>query len=437
MASIGKLAGVFGLALMAATPAAAQTTVTWWHALAGQLGAKVDEIAARFNESQSEYRVQPVYKGNYTETLTGAIAAFRAGEHPHIVQVFEVGTATMMAAEGAVYPVEDLMRDAGVPFDKSDYLPAVISYYETADGKLLSLPFNSSTPVMFYNKDAFAKAGLNPDEPPETWEAVAEASRALLAAGYSCGFSTGWQSWVQIENMLAWHNQPMATQENGFAGLDAEFVFDGEFMTRHIANLADWTRDNVFVYAGRRGDSLPKFTTGECPMYMNSSAYFGGITEQAAFDWGIAMLPYYSDVAGAPQNSIIGGATLWVLRGHDDDAYKGVAEFFRFMSSPEIQADWHQTTGYVPITNAAYEQSLEQGFYDDNPGADVAIRQLTLNPPTENSKGLRFGNFVQIRDIINDELEAVWSGRKTAAAALKDMVRLGDEQLRRFERQAN
>ena len=130
--------------------------------MGGTNGERVNKIAEDFNATQSDYKVVPVYKGNYTETMTAAIAAFRAGEHPHIVQVFEVGTATMMAAKGAIYPVEQMMKDAGEPFDKSDYLPAVISYYQTPEGELLSMPFNSSTPVLWYNADALAATGVAP-----------------------------------------------------------------------------------------------------------------------------------------------------------------------------------------------------------------------------------------------------------------------------------
>ncbi len=409
--------------------------IQWWHAMGGELGQKLQEIAQGFNESQDEYAVTPTYKGDYTETMTGAIAAFRAGQPPHIVQVFEVGTATMMAAEGAVYPVYQLMEDAGVAFDPNDYIPAVVGYYTTPDGQMLSLPFNSSTPVLWYNKDAFEQAGLDPNDPPETWEEVGEYAKQLQEAGYACGFSVGWQSWVLVENMSAWHNQPIGTLANGFEGLGTELVFNqNEVVPRLVAQLAEWQQDKIFDYGGRRGDSLPKFTTGECGMYINSSAYYAAISEQAEFEFGIAMLPHFADAEDAPQNSIIGGATLWVLRGHEPEAYEGVAKFFSYLSSPEVQADWHQYSGYVPITEAAYELSQEQGFYEENPGTDVAIQQLNLNPPTENSRGLRFGNFVQIRDVINEELEAIWAGQKSAEEGLDAAVERGNQLLRRFER---
>jgi len=169
---------------------------------------------------------------------------------------------------------------------------------------------------------------------------------------------------------------------------------------------------------------------------MNSSASYAGIKRNAAtFQFGVAPLPFWPQVASEPQNSIIGGATLWVLRGHDSEEYKGVAKFFSYLSRAEVQADWHQFTGYLPITTAAYDLSQKQGFYEMNPGTDTAIKQINNKAPTANSKGLRFGNFVQIRDIINEELEAVWAGNKSAQEALDDAVKRGNELLRRFEQQ--
>ena len=416
----------------------AATEIEWWHAMGGKLGEKVVEIAEGFNASQSDYVVTPVYKGNYTETMTAAIAAFRAKQQPHIVQVFEVGTATMMAARGAIYPVHQLMADAGEPFDPKNYLAAVTGYYTDSDGNMLSMPFNSSTPILYYNKDAFAKAGLDPNNPPQTWPEVEAAAKATQAAGYPCGFTTGWQSWVQIENFSAWHNLQIGTKANGFSGLDTEFTFNSKPHVHHIGALADWQKSKVFDYGGRRSDSAPKFYSSECVMYMNSSAARAGVMANVKdFEVGMGMLPYWPDIGAAPQNSIIGGATLWVLQGREAEEYKGVARFFSFLSSAEVQADWHQFTGYLPITSAAYDLSKSQGYYDENPGADIAIKQMTLKAPTDNSKGLRFGSFVQIRDIINEELEAIWSGQKSAQDGLDKAVERGNELLRKFEKANN
>ncbi len=424
---------IFGVAL-GGPSAKAAVELQWWHAMGGALGEKVNEIAAGFNASQSEYQITAVYKGNYTETMTGAIAAFRAKQQPHVVQVYEVGTATMMAAEGAIVPVYQLMADAGEPFDPGAYLPAVTAYYTDAEGNMLSLPFNSSTPVLYYNKEAFAKAGLDSDKPPQTWPEVGDYAAKLIAAGYDCGFSTAWQSWIHLENFSAYHDIPFGNKDNGFASLDTVFEFNNASTAAHIQQLADWQADNTFVFAGRRNEGNAKFSAAECAMHTESSAGYGIFKKNAQFDFGIAPLPYWPDVGGAPQNTIIGGASLWVLSGHSDEDYKGVAKFFNYLSSSEVQADWHQSTGYLPITTAAYELSREQGFYEANPGTDTAIKQMTGKAPTTNSKGLRFGNFVQVRGVINEELEAIWSGDKTAEEGLNDAVARGNDLLRKFQR---
>jgi sn-glycerol 3-phosphate transport system substrate-binding protein len=423
-----------GLLLSTATGAYAQTEIQWWHAMGGALGEKVEEIAKGFNESQDEFTVIPSYKGNYTETMTAAIAAFRAGEQPHVVQVFEVGTATMMAAAGAVKPVYAVMEQADIEWDADAYLPAVKSYYSTPEGQMLSLPFNSSSPVMWYNQDLLDQVGA---DVPETWDEIFALAEKLQAEDHKCAVSFGWQSWVMIENYLAWHNEPIGTKENGFAGFDTELQFaESENLVNLLQKIADSQEEGTFKYGGRRGDSLPLFTSGECALWMNSSAYYADMKEQAEFEFGQSMLPLNTAAADKPQNSIIGGATLWVLEGHADGDYQGVAEFFNYMSSPEVQLDWHKATGYVPITTAAYELAKEQGYYEEEPGTDTAIRQLSLNQPTANSAGLRFGNFVQIRDVINEELEELWAGNKTAEEALRAAQERGNELLREFEQQS-
>jgi sn-glycerol 3-phosphate transport system substrate-binding protein len=413
--------------------AIAATEIQWWHAMGGALGETVNDIATGFNRSQSDFVVKAVYKGNYTETMTAGIAAFRSGQPPHIMQVFEVGTATMMAAKGAIYPVYQLMKDQGLPFDQSRYLSAVIGYYTSTDGNLLSMPFNSSTPVVFWNKKAFAKAGL--DRSPKTWEEMGEFSKKIIASGgASCGFTIGWQSWSMLENFSTWHNIPFATKENGFAGMDAELAFNKPLHVKHIGQLAAWQKDKIFTYGGRRGDGNPLFADGKCAMLINSSAYYSGLRKTAKFDFGTSELPYWSGTKGAPQNSIIGGATLWVLKGHPKKDYQGVARFMNYLSDVFVQTFWHQNTGYVPITKAAYELTERSGYYKKNEGRDVAIVQMSARAPTPNSKGLRLGNFVQIRDIINDEMEAIWAGKKTAQKGLDDAVSRGNKLLRKFQR---
>jgi len=432
----GALA-TLSLAVLAATlaePAAAQTQVQWWHAMSGPLGEKLEKLATDFNASQSEYKIVPVYKGTYPEAMTGAIAAFRARQHPAIVQVFEVGTATMMAAKGAIYPTYKLMADAGEPFDPKAYLPAVTGYYTDTAGNMLSFPFNSSTPILYVNKDLFRKAGLDPEAAPKTWPQMEAAAKTLQAAGVACGFTTQWPSWVNLENLSAWHNVPIGTLENGLGGFGTTLTINNPLTVKHWGALADWQKTKVFDYGGRQSKADPKFFSGECAMSIGSSAARAGVLANSRFEVGYGMMPYWPDVPGAPQNAIIGGATLWVLTGRPAAEYKGVAKFFGFLSKPEVQAWWHQNTGYLPITQAAYDLSKAQGFYEKNPGTDVSIRQMTLHPPTANSKGLRFGNFVQVRDVIEEELEATLAGQKTPEAALAAAEKRGNELLRAFEK---
>lgn len=419
---------------LASGPALAATEVQWWHAMSGDLGQKLEKIAADFNASQGEYKIVPVFKGTYPEAMTGAIAAFRAKQQPAIVQVFEVGTATMMAAKGAVYPVYELMRDEKVEFDPKAYLPTITGYYSDTKGNMLSFPFNSSTPILYYNKDMFRKVGLDPDKAPKTWEEVAEDAKKLRASGAACGFTTNWPSWVQVENLSTLHNVPIGTEENGLGGMSAKMTIANALVERHWANLAEWQKDKTFDYGGRTDKANPKFLSGECGIQMQSSGSRGGIIANAKFDIGYGMLPVYADVKGAPQNSIIGGATLWVLKGRPTAEYKGVAQFFNYLSKPDVQSWWHQNTGYLPITKAAYEQTKREGYYDKNAGSGVAVEEINLNPPTENSKGLRFGNFAQIRDVIEEEMENVLTAKKTAKQGLEDAQRRANEMLRQFEK---
>ncbi|MFI0473649.1 sn-glycerol-3-phosphate ABC transporter substrate-binding protein UgpB [Halomonas sp. HMF6819] len=417
--------------------AQATTEITWWHSMGGELGERLSALAEDFNATQDEYQVTPSYRGEYEATMVNTIAAFRAGEQPHLVQIYEVGTGTMMAAQGAIYPVFELMEAHGNEFDADNYLPVVTGYYTDTDGNMLSMPFNSSTPILYYNKDAFEAAGLDPETPPTTWAEMGEMGQQIVDEGAaSCGFTMAYAAnWIGLENFSALHNQPIGTKENGFGGMDTEFVFNGEVQARFWDQLKEWSDSGVYSYAGPANgpDAAPSFYAGDCAMYMNSSASRADVLANSDFEVGFGMLPYYDDVEGAPQNSIIGGATLWVLSGHEDDEYAGVAEFLEYLSLPEVQAEWHQGTGYLPITTAAYELSQEQGYYEENPGADLAIEQINLNEPTENSKGLRFGNYPQVRMVLDEEFQAVLAGDKTGQEALDDAVERGNQILRDFE----
>jgi sn-glycerol 3-phosphate transport system substrate-binding protein len=293
-----------------ASPAIAVTDIMWWHAMSGELGRQLDKLAADFNASQSEYRIVPSYKGNYTQTVTAAIFAFRSRSQPAIVQVNEIATATMMAAKGAIYPVFELMRAEQEAFSPAAYLPAVTGYYADVAGNMLSFPFNASTPILYYNKNLFRTAGLDPETAPKTWLEVGAAAKKLRASGAVCGFTTSWPSWINVENFSAFHNLPISTKANGFDGLDAVLIFNNPVLVRHIAQLAEWQAAKAFDYSGRATSAEPRFQNGECGIFMGSSATRADIKANSKFEVGYGMLPYWPDVEGAPQNTIIGRANI-------------------------------------------------------------------------------------------------------------------------------
>ncbi len=414
-----------------ATAASAQTEIQFWHSMTGALGDRVGDLAKRFNDSQKNYKVVPVFKGTYPESMAALVAATRAGNPPHMVQIFEVGTGTMMASGKAIKPVYEVMAQAGEKFDPKAYVPAVAGYYSTPTGQMLSFPFNSSTPVFYFNKDAFKKAGLDPNNPPKTWPAVMAAAAKLKVAGEKCGYTTGWPSWVHYETFSAWHDLPFATKQNGFAGIDPKLEIVNPLQIKHIENLVEWNKKGYFTYAGRTNEGEAKFFSGECPMMTSSSAAYANIKRNAKFDFGISTIPYYPDAPGAPQNTIIGGASLWVMNGKKADDYKGIARFLTWLSNPELQAEWHQQTGYLPITTAAYDITKKSGFYDKNPGTNVSVEQMIVKT-TKNSKGVRLGNFVQVRDAIQEEFEAALAGKKTAKEAVEAGQKRGNEIIEKF-----
>jgi len=435
-----RLAAATAAAALAITsaltsPAFAVTEIQWWHAMTGGNNDVVVKLANDFNASQSDYKVVPTYKGGYADTMNAGIAAFRAGNAPAIMQVFEVGTATMMAAKGAVKPVYQLMKETGEKFDSNAYLPAITGYYSTSKGEMLSFPFNSSSTVMWVNLDALKKANIA--EIPKTWPEVFEDAKKLKAAGYTtCGFSNAWVTWVNLEQFSAWHNVPLASKANGLDGFDTVLEFNGPLQVRHLEKLIELQKDKTYDYSGRTNTGEGRFTSGECPIFLTSSGFFGNVKSQAKFNWTNAPMPYYPDAKDAPQNSIIGGASLWVMGGKTPDEYKGVAKFFAFLSDTDRQVEIHKASGYLPITKAAYEKAKAEGYYKEHPYLETPLKELTNKEPTENSRGLRLGNMAQLRDVWAEEIEQALAGKKSAKEALDAAVARGNTMLRQFERTA-
>ncbi len=415
----------------------APTKVTFWHAMPGVLGEEVNRLCAGFNGSQGVYEIMPIFKGTYPETLTAAIAAWRAGQAPHLVQMFEVGTGSMLAAGPAVKQVWQLIQETGVALNTDAYIPAVKGYYSLADGRLASMPFNSSTSVMFYNKDAFEKAGLDPEKAPATWDAVIAATRALKAKEAApVAMTTSWFPWIQLETFAAMHDLPYATKANGFEGLDTELRVNAPPFVKQLNLLLDMSKEGLFKYAGRDNAPDTLFVSGQAAISYMSSSLRGELTKNAKFRWGEALLPFDPAVIPAPLNSVIGGASLWTMTAPSRTAaeYKGVASFLQYIALPEQDASWHQRTGYVPVTLGGYELSKSQGFYEKNPGADVPIQQLARGKVTANSKGFRLGRMPEIRNIVYEEVEKALQGQQGAQAALDSVVARGNRVLRDFER---
>ena len=419
---------------LSAAPAFAVTELQWWHAMDGANNEVVDGLAKQFNESQADYKIVPVYKGKYPETLNAGIAAFRAKQPPAIIQVFDVGTGVMMGAEGAIKPVAEVIEASGKTFDKSQYLPGIVAYYSKPDGTMLSFPYNSSSPILYYNKDIFQKAGLNVDNPPKTWAEVFDAARKINTSGASkCGYTTTWLTWIHLENFAAWNDVPYSTQENGLKpGATPELKINAPIYVKHFQAIADLAKDGVFRYGGRTSEAKQLFLSGECGILTESSGGLGDIVK-SGINYGIGQLPYDEDAKSAPQNTIPGGASLWVFGGKSDEEYKGIGEFFDFLSQTDVQAKLHQVSGYLPVTKAAYEATKTSGFYEKNPGRETPITQMLGKEPTENSKGVRLPNLPQVRDIENEQFEAMLAGKITAQEALDKAVELGDAAIKDAE----
>ncbi|MCO6414924.1 sn-glycerol-3-phosphate ABC transporter substrate-binding protein UgpB [Siccirubricoccus sp. KC 17139] len=430
-------ATAFGLAAPHLAGAQGRTEIHYWYGLAGPLGERVAEQVKRFNESQDRYTVVGSFKGSYIDTMTGAIAAWRAGNPPHIAQVFEVGTATMMAAGPAIRPVHQLLAEAGVELDPARYIPGVRGYYSDTQGRLISMPYNSSSAIMWLNLDAFEKAGLSTTDLPKTWKQVRAAAEKIKAANAApVAITTTWPTWILFEQMAAIHDVPFSTKSNGFEGLDTELQITSPFFRKNLDFILALQKDGLFRYGGRDNAADGVFPSGEAAISFNSAGNRARVEREARFKWISVPLPYHDDVIQAPKNGVIGGASLWALSGRNRpvNEYRGVAEFFRFISEVDMDLWWHKNTGYVPITLAAYEKAKAEGYYQQNPGADAAVIQLSRAEPTPNSKGFRLGNFVEVRNIIQEELEKALQGQQGAQAALEAANRRGNVALRNFER---
>ena len=414
--------------------------IQMWMGLTGLGGETLTKYGEDFNKSQSDYKVTVSFKGQYPEQRAVAVAAFRAGNPPHIMQMFDAGSGDMMGAKSAIVPVSEVFKKAGIPFDTNDFIAPAKGYYGTKDGNLLSMPFNVSTAVLFYNKDVFKKAGLNADKPPATWPELIDAAKKIRTTNSAnCGFTTTWLAWIQLEQFGARHNVGLGTQGNGRGGLDAELNFaSNPAFVKQVQTLVDMQKDKSFDYKGRSNDASASFQNGECAMITQSSGAYGGYIRDAKFDWGVASLPYWPDAKDAPYATTVGGASLWVFNApnRSDAEFKGVAKFLEYLKSTPVMSDWAKITGFLPATNAAFKALTDEGFYKSNPRAGVAIATLASGKQGEHTGGYRFGRWTEIRDFYHEEVEKALQGKQSAKEALENAQKRGNAALRQFEKTA-
>ncbi len=406
-----------------------------WHAFEGFLYDKFAEIVEDFNYQSGSYKIRLENKGNYTEVYNKGVEAAEEGNPPHILQVYEVATQSMMLKEEIFYPVDELMHRYYKKFDADVYIDAVRDFYSTPDKKMYSLPWNASTGVLYYNKEAFKEAGLDPECPPKTWEEIEKMSLQLVNAGYN-GFVSAWPAAYHLEYICAWHNLPFATHQNGIAGLNARLIFNGPYQIRHLEKLVEWQKSGVYAYTGRFVEQPEKlFIEGKSAILLQGANRSSMLSKKTSFPIGVGSIPYWLDIAGSPHRLTIGGSSFWVMKGFDEETYRGIAHFLAYLSLPEVQAYWHQQTGYLPITEAAYYLTKKKGFYDKNPAAEVAILEVMNDKITENTKGIRLGNYTLIREKIIDYMERALKGEMDPKQAFDRAVIEGNDILEEFENQ--
>ena len=421
---------------MAANTAYAEVEISWWHAMGGALGETVNQIAKDFNASQDDYKITPIFKGSYEETLTAGIAAFRAGDQPNIMQVFDAGAATVIGAKGATVPVQDLLTANGVAFDINDYISGVRYFYADSDGKMIGMPFNSSSPIMYFNVDALAAADVTA---PKTWEEFQTVTApALQAAGYT-PLAQSHLPWIFTENFMSRHNLPFATNDNGYTGTeDTKILVNNDAIKAHFTALSEWQEQGYVEWFGTGwGDNQTPFEEGKVAIWLGSSGSFGGLSKKdLGFEFSATFLPYWEAVTTEPKQTFIGGASLFAMAGKTAEENEATAAFFEFLTKPETQYYWHQQTGYVPITEAAYEVAKADGHYDRAPAAEVGILQLSL-PAGENTKGYRMGFYVQIRDVMNREYGRILTGETSVEDAFAAIETEANALLARFAKTQN
>ncbi|MBW2122326.1 MAG: ABC transporter substrate-binding protein, partial [Deltaproteobacteria bacterium] len=386
----GLLVAAFAVGITS-TAAQAVTKITFWHAMSAKRMPAVNRIVEGFNATHPDIKVEPQFSGKYKEVLAKAIAAARGGSPPHIVQVYEVGTQTMLDS-GAIVPIFKIAKPGEI--DWGDIIVPIKDYY-AVDGKLYSMPFNSSTSILYYNKDLFRKAGLDPTKPPTTFAEMEKIGEKIVKSGVAPNaVSFGWPDW-QFEQMHTLHQQFYADHQNGRAGRATKVFGNREFGVRVVSEWTKWAKKGIFLYGGPEYSANKAFLAQKIAMLYQSTSSVGSITKAAKFEVGTSFLPR---LQGYPRgNTVIGGATLWTMKGHSQKEYDAVWEFYKYLVRPEVSAQWHKDTGYFPSTNSAVKLLMDQGWFSEHPNHLTAFLEILTGVKVPASQGVRLGPFVAIR----------------------------------------
>jgi sn-glycerol 3-phosphate transport system substrate-binding protein len=294
---------------------------------------------------------------------------------------------------------------------------------------MIGLPFNSSTPLLYYNKAALKKAGV--DKPPLTWEEFEVMAPKLKAAGYQA-LAQSHAPWIWSENFHSRHNIQLATANNGYDSTDVKILYNNKDMIFHWTKVKEWLDKGWYGFYGKGwGDNQDAFQKEKVAMWLGSSGSFGGLRKSVKFEFGASYLPYWKSIISEPKGTFIGGAALFSFTGHTDEEYRGVAKFFEFMTKPETQLYWHKETGYVAITQKAYEMAKAEGYYEKVPDAELGILQLN-QPAGEWTKGYRLGYYVQIREVMYKHFNNIFSGKSSVEDSFAAIEKESNALLLRF-----
>lgn len=410
------------------------TEVTFWHAMSGEKAVLLDDLASEFEtQSETDVTLNLTSKGSYRDTMVSAITAAERGNPPAITQIFEIGTKQAMDSDGFV-PVEEHIPPGVVDVDA--LLDPVRNYYRT-DGTLYSMPFNSSNPVLCYNRDAFEAAGLDPTDPPETFDAVVDASRQLVEAGVTeYGITFANYSWY-VEQWFAEQNQELVNKHNGRDGTADEAYLDSEAAHEVFEWWAELDRDGLYYNPGieARGKAKECFHDEDAAMLIGSTSSLAGIesgASAAGFEMGTGYFPVPEDRYGV----LVGGGSLWLADDVPHEEQRAAAEFIGWLAQPDQQVRWHKETGYFPIHEQATTQLDAQGWFDENPHFATAFEQLRQTRETVATTGARIGPFDTVRTMIAESYEEMSKGQSVTDTLdrLNDKV---ERQLRAYRNKSS